>query len=187
MTTNTRAETALCGEHPPRHRADPLGWAAAEEAVEFGRFHVLLRRRRLLADGVPIELGTRAFDLLLVLVEADGLLMSKGELMARVWPGVFVSEENLKVQILALRKALGEDRDFIRTEFGRGYRFIAPVRSIAQTACRRPMQRQSRRGSGVASISRRPLHRRSAQHPPLFLSPASTGGLGRGSIDPAHG
>ena len=49
--------------------------------------------------------------------------------MSRVWPGIVVAEENLKVQISALRKALGEDRDFIRTEFGRGYRFIAAVRS----------------------------------------------------------
>ena len=56
--------------------------------VEFGRFRVLLRRRQLLADGVPVELGTRAFDLLLVLSEADGLLVSKEELLSQVWPGV---------------------------------------------------------------------------------------------------
>ena len=47
-------------------------WAAADAALEFGRFRVLLRQRQLVADGVPIELGTRAFDLLLVLLEADG-------------------------------------------------------------------------------------------------------------------
>ena len=101
------------------------------EIVEFGGFRLLLRQRQLLADGVPIELGTRAFDLLLVLVEADGSLVTKDELLHRVWPGVVVADENLKVQISMLRKALGEDRDFIRTEFGRGYRFTAPIRSIA--------------------------------------------------------
>jgi DNA-binding winged helix-turn-helix (wHTH) protein len=56
-------------------------------------------------------------------LEADGSLVTKDELLSRVWPGIVVSEENLKVQISALRKALGADRDVIRTEFGRGYRF----------------------------------------------------------------
>src|SRR5712672_859241 len=112
--------------------------AAAEAVLEFGRFRVLLRQRQLIADGVPIELGTRAFDLLLVLLEADGSLVTKDELMSRVWPGIVVAEENLKVQISSLRKALGEDRDFIRTEFGRGYRFTAAVRStVAWDPCRR--------------------------------------------------
>src|ERR1700730_13085487 len=110
--------------------------AAADAVLEFGRFRVLLRQRQLVADGVPIELGTRAFDLLLVLLEADGSLVTKDELLSCVWPGIVVAEENLKVQISALRKALGEDRDFIRTEFGRGYRFPATVRSIvARGAC----------------------------------------------------
>jgi len=99
-----------------RHRSS---WAAADAALEFGRFRVLLRQRQLVADGVPIELGTRAFDLLLVLLEADGGLVTKDELMSRVWPGIVVAEENLKVQISALRKAFAEDRDFIRTEVGR--------------------------------------------------------------------
>src|SRR5882762_714537 len=113
--------------------------AAANATLEFGRFRVLLRRRQLIADGVSIELGARALDLLLVLLEADGSLVTKDELLSRVWPGIVVAEENLKVQIAALRKALGEDRDFIRTEFGRGYRFTAPVRStVARGACQRP-------------------------------------------------
>src|ERR1700682_5794267 len=99
--------------------------AAADATLAFGRFRVLLRQRQLVADGVPIELGTRAFDLLLVLLEADGSLVTKDELLSRAWPGIVVAEENLKVQIFALRKALGEDRDFVRTEFGRGYRLTA--------------------------------------------------------------
>ena len=111
---------------------------AAGAMLEFGRFRVLLRRRQLLADGVPVELGTRAFDLLLVLMEADGLLVTKEALLSRVWPGIVVSEDNLKVQIAALRRALGADRDFIRTEFGRGYRFIAALkRNGPPSACRR--------------------------------------------------
>ena len=84
---------------------DRSSWAATEATLEFGRFRVLLRQRQLVADGVPIELGTRAFDLLLVLLDADGSLVTKDELVSRVWPGIVVAEENLKVQIAALRKA----------------------------------------------------------------------------------
>jgi DNA-binding winged helix-turn-helix (wHTH) protein len=90
---------------------------------------MLLRQRQLLADGVPIALGTRAFELLLALLEANGSLVSKEQLLARVWPEIAVAEDTVKVHVSALRKALGEDRDYIRTEFGRGYRFIAAVRS----------------------------------------------------------
>ena len=135
--------------------------AAAGATLEFGRFRVLLRERQLVADSGPIELGTRALDLLLVLLEADGSLVTKDELMSRVWPGIVVAEENLKTQIFALRKALGEDRDVIRTEVGRGYRFSAEVRSIAdRSACQRParQRRRSRQRSVSRPISRRPLH-----------------------------
>jgi DNA-binding winged helix-turn-helix (wHTH) protein len=133
----------------------------AEPALEFGRFRVLLRQRQLVADGVPIELGTRAFDLLLVLLEADASLVTKDELMSRVWPGVVVAEENLKTQIFASRKALGEDRDVIRTEVGRGYRLTAAVRSTAaRSACHRPTRRRRRSPQRSVSrpISRRTLH-----------------------------
>jgi len=149
MTTDTEAELAVYRENPfpqpqwqpmCRHRSNP----AAEATFEFGRFRLLLRQRQLVADGVPIELGARAFDLLLVLLEADGSLVTKDVLLSRVWPGIVVSEENLKVQIFALRKALGEDRDFIRTEFGRGYRFTAAIRSIIASSVSEPPTRWRR-------------------------------------------
>jgi DNA-binding winged helix-turn-helix (wHTH) protein len=133
---------------------------AAERTLEFGRFCVLLRQRQLVADGRPIELGTRALDLLLILLEADGELVTKDELLCRVWPGIVVAEENLKVQIFALRKALGEDRDFIRTDFGRGYRFTAAVRSaVTWGACQWP----TRRGQRSTQIS---IPRWASQRPP---------------------
>jgi DNA-binding winged helix-turn-helix (wHTH) protein len=133
---------------------------AAERTLEFGRFCVLLRQRQLVADGRPIELGTRALDLLLILLEADGELVTKDELLCRVWPGIVVAEENLKVQISALRKALGEDRDFIRTDFGRGYRFTAAVRSaVTWGACQWP----TRRGQRSTQIS---IPRWASQRPP---------------------
>src|ERR1700720_942278 len=130
MTTSSYASPALYRENPPPHGANRSSPAAADAMLEFGHFRVLLRRRQLVADGGPIKLGTRAFDLLLALLEADGSLVTKKEIMSRVWPGIVVAEENLKVQISALRKALGEDGDFIRTEFGRGYRFTAAVQLI---------------------------------------------------------
>jgi DNA-binding winged helix-turn-helix (wHTH) protein len=114
-------------------------------ALEFGRFQVLLRRRELLADGVPVKLGTRAFEILLALLEGDGSLVTKDELECRVWPGVFVAEQNLKAQIWTLRRALGEDGGLIRTDFGRGYRFVGTIHSTpACTAPRRPTRRRQR-------------------------------------------
>jgi TolB-like protein/DNA-binding winged helix-turn-helix (wHTH) protein/Tfp pilus assembly protein PilF len=101
----------------------------AQGAVEFGRFRLLPHRRELRADGVAVELGSRAFDVLMMLTEARGALVTKDEIMARVWPDTVVEENNLVVQISALRKALGEDRDFIRTVSGRGYRFTAEIGS----------------------------------------------------------
>src|SRR5713101_6277616 len=97
-------------------------------AVEFGRFQLLPHRRELRADGVAVELGNRAFDILVVLTEARGTLVTKDELLSRVWPDTVVEENNLVVQISALRKALGEDRDLIRTVSGRGYRFVGEIR-----------------------------------------------------------
>jgi DNA-binding winged helix-turn-helix (wHTH) protein len=129
METSTYRTPELCRVHHLPHAGNRSISPPADGAFEFGRYRVLLRGRQLLADGAPVELGTRAFDLLLILLEADGALVSKEELMRRVWPDVLVSEENLKVQICALRKALGAQRDVIRTEFGRGYRFTGMLRS----------------------------------------------------------
>jgi DNA-binding winged helix-turn-helix (wHTH) protein len=134
--------------HPLRYDAHRPSPATNDAAVEFGRFRVLLRQRQLFADGVPVELGTRAFDLLLVLLEANGLLVSKEELLSRVWSGIVVSEENLKVQVSALRKALGSERDLIRTECGRGYRFTGVLCANTVTDAHprptRPKQRSGR-------------------------------------------
>ena len=155
MTTSSYARPASYRENPPPHRANRSSPAAADAMLEFGRFRILLRRRQLVAEDVPMELGTRAFDLLLVLLEADGSLVTKEELMSRVWPGIVVAEENLKVQISALRRALGEDRDFIRTEFGRGYRFTAAVHStLVPGACQRPTRRRRLANQGVVP----PMH-----------------------------
>ena len=104
---------------------DPASEAPA--SFEFGRFRVLPQRREVLADGQPMELGGRAFDILVVLIEAHGAVVSKDELMRRVWPGRIVEDNNLHAQIKALRRAFS-DHDLIRTVVGRGYQFRAEVR-----------------------------------------------------------
>jgi DNA-binding winged helix-turn-helix (wHTH) protein len=96
-------------------------------AVRFGRFRFVLHSRELLAAGIPLSIGNRALDVLFALIEARGELVTKDELLSRVWPNTTVEENNLQFQVSSLRKVLGEDRDLIRTVSGRGYRFIAEV------------------------------------------------------------
>ena len=98
--------------------------------IEFGRFGILPHRRQLLAAGRPIRLGGRAFDLLLALLEAPGAVVGKDELLSRIWPGRIVEENRLQSEIWALRKALGADRDLIRTVAGRGYQFTGEIHEL---------------------------------------------------------
>lgn len=102
--------------------------------VAFGPFRLDMRNRRLFKDGNAIWLGERALDVLCALVAADGGLVTKSELMAKVWPGITVEENNLQVQVYAVRRALGEDGDsrgYLRTVSGRGYRFVGDVSAAA--------------------------------------------------------
>src|SRR5262252_5386270 len=97
--------------------------------ISFGRFRFDPVRRELCRDNSPVRLGSRALDVLCLLVSAGGAVVSKDELMARVWPGVVVEENNLQVHIRVLRKALeedGGDENCIVTVPGRGYRFLRP-------------------------------------------------------------
>ena len=98
-----------------------------EAVVRFGRFCAVPRARQLLSNGRPVELGSRAFDLLMALIGASGNLVTKNELLSRVWPGQVVEESNLKVQMSALRRALNRDRDVIKTVHGRGYLFTGEI------------------------------------------------------------
>lgn len=102
-----------------------------ERAICFGSFRLLPAQRLLLEYGKPLRLGSRALELLIVLVERHGELVSKEELMARVWPNTFVEAANLTVHVAALRRTLGDGRDgnrFLINIPGRGYRFVAPVK-----------------------------------------------------------
>ncbi|RQZ19722.1 transcriptional regulator [Burkholderia sp. Bp9031] len=92
--------------------------------IRIGTLHVFLDRREILSNGKPVRIGSRAFEILELLIRADGALVSKNEIMERVWPHTVVEENNLQVHIAALRKALADDRDLIVTVPGRGYRLV---------------------------------------------------------------
>lgn len=97
--------------------------------IRFDRYELQPRQRRLLCDGVEVPLRARAFDLLLVLAESAGELVTKSDLLDRVWAGLVVEENNIAAQVAALRKVLGGQ--CIATVPGRGYRFTAVVQAEA--------------------------------------------------------
>ncbi|HSE21009.1 MAG TPA: winged helix-turn-helix domain-containing protein [Pyrinomonadaceae bacterium] len=97
---------------------------------EFGPFRVDARKRLLLRDGNPVRLPAKAFEILLVLLQSHGRLVEKDDLMRRVWPDAVVEENNLTVNISALRKSLSEapgEHRYVLTVPGRGYQFVADV------------------------------------------------------------
>src|SRR4029450_950086 len=112
---------------------------SAPAPLEFGRFKVLRHRRELLGDGCAVELGGRAFDTLIALIDARGAVLDKDTLLQRVWPDSVVDENNLQAQISTLRKILGADRALLRTAAGTGHQFAGDLRdaSMARTPARR--------------------------------------------------
>ena len=160
--------------------------------LDFGRFCVAPQRRELFVDGTLVELGGRAFDVLVALVEAEGRMLTKRELMDRVWPNRIVEESNLQVQIAALRKVLGGDRDVVRTVAGRGYQFAGVLRPArpeegpAETARRsnlpEPVSELIGRDSEFAEVAELvKVHR--------LVTLVGTGGIGktRLGLQVAHG
>jgi len=98
--------------------------------LSFGPFDLVANERLLTKAGAPVELGARALDVLIALVSTPNEVVSKKELMARVWPDVLVEEASLRFHMARLRKALGDGRDgarYITTLAGRGYCFVAPI------------------------------------------------------------
>ena len=108
---------------------------AAPTEVSFGPFRLFPTQFLLLEGDKPVPLGSRALEILVFLLERPGELISKQELMARVWPNVFVEPANLTVHISALRRTLRDGRDgnrFIINIPGRGYRFVASVAVVGR-------------------------------------------------------
>src|SRR5215469_5745828 len=114
---DSNARTATAPEAPPA--------ADATDVIKLGPFELVPSERQLLRDGQPVELGARAFDLLQVLMEQPGRLVTKATLLERVWPKLVVDENNLPAQIAGLRRVLGAEA--IRTVPGFGYRLELPV------------------------------------------------------------
>src|SRR5580704_7956336 len=98
-----------------------------KRTFSFGPF-VLDPNRQVLAKGTTrVKVGVRSLEILTALVERAGELVTKEELISRVWPDTFVEESNVKVNVAALRRALGENQEapqYVATANGRGYRFI---------------------------------------------------------------
>jgi hypothetical protein len=97
----------------------------SDRAMCFGGFRVIPGARTLTLHHRAVPLGSRAFDLLVVLLRSRGRLVTKEEIVRDVWPSTFVDESNLRFQMAVLRKALGCERDRIKTIPGRGYLFAA--------------------------------------------------------------
>jgi predicted ATPase/DNA-binding winged helix-turn-helix (wHTH) protein len=166
--------------------ADP-----AERAVAFGPFRLLPSRRLLLKGDERVHLGSRALEILCALVERHGELVSKNDLMARVWPDTFVEEGNLKVQVAGLRRALGDSRGsnrYLATIPGRGYRFVAPVsdtdelglstpRATAEGAQHlpAPVATMIDRADSVGAIAAQLPHQR-------FITIVGPGGIGKTTV-----
>jgi DNA-binding winged helix-turn-helix (wHTH) protein len=116
-------DKAFVEKRTARARATPI-------EVSFGAFRVLPTQFLLLEGDKAVPLGSRALQILIVLLERAGELISKQELMARVWPNIFVEPANLTVHMSALRRTLRDGRDgsrFIINIPGRGYSFVAPI------------------------------------------------------------
>ncbi|WP_442679332.1 ATP-binding protein [Sphingomonas sp. ASY06-1R] len=100
------------------------------ERIRFGPFDLFPGERLLTKDNQPVDIGGRSFDLLVALIEQPGRVLSKRELLKRVWSDVVVEDGSLRFHMAGLRKLLGEGQDgarYIATQVGVGYAFVAPV------------------------------------------------------------
>src|SRR5256886_2978180 len=159
------------------------------QAVVFGPFRLLAAERLLLEGYQPVRLGSRAFDILATLLERPGEPIGKDELISLTWPKTFVEDANLKIQISALRRALGDGqggRRYIATIPGRGYNFVAPVRfeklaraatiaSAAAHSLRLAMTRMIGREEVVATLVSRVSRER-------VLTIVGPGGIGKTTV-----
>jgi predicted ATPase/DNA-binding winged helix-turn-helix (wHTH) protein len=137
VEANEAARPGRCTLKPGLRRL-PSGRCpvAAESVISFGPYSLIPASRLLLRDGEPIEVGSRALDVLIALAEAAGDVIDRRELLDRAWPNVVVTDACLRVTIANLRKDLGDGLNgarYIANVTGRGYCFVAPVtRSLAE-------------------------------------------------------
>jgi DNA-binding winged helix-turn-helix (wHTH) protein len=145
----------------------------AATCFSFGPFRLSRPQRLLTKCGKPVRIGSRAFDILLVLLEQHGQLVSRQELMARVWPNTLVSPATLAVHISGLRRRLRDGRcgnRYVLAIPGRGYWFVAPVTAEVATAAEPAANPPGRTGRNVREARFR-SRVSSILDQPLALSP----------------
>jgi predicted ATPase/DNA-binding winged helix-turn-helix (wHTH) protein len=163
----------------------------ADETFAFGPFRLIPAEQILLQDGTPLRIGSRALEILIVLVEHGGETVRKDELIARTWPDTVVEEGTLRVHIAALRRALGDGREgkrYITNIPGRGYSFVAPVTRETRQAVAAPpswlafastlpapLTRVIGRADIIAAVVARVAQRR-------FLTIVGAGGIGKTTV-----
>lgn len=128
----------------------PERYHEPDDVIAFGPFELYRSQRRLLRDGQHVQLGSRALEILLVLVENAGALVPKDALIARVWPDTRVEEVALRVHLTALRKVLSDGRPQARDLVnipGRGYQFVAPISVTAKNS-----------SPPLETLEKRPIH-----------------------------
>ena len=162
---------------------------SGESAVSFGPYRLLPAQRLLVEGDKPVRLGSRALDMLIALVEHPGEVVSRDELIARVWPNTHVDEGNLKFQISALRRTLGGGNRYLVNVPGRGYSFVAPVARAeeAGTAAPEPVETETAhnlpalltrligRGDTITRLADQLLRQR-------LLTIVGAGGIGKTSV-----
>jgi len=121
-----------------------------------GECEIDLARRELRVGGSPVPLGARAFEIIEVLAQSAGELVTKDELMNRIWPGAVVMENTLQVHAVAIRKALGPHRDMLKTEARRGYRLLGEWTVRRHDAAKPPVGLQQVRVDGFAPVTNFP-------------------------------
>jgi len=164
----------------------------SQQAFAFGPFVLIPERQLLLEDGTPIRIGGRARDILTVLVKRAGEVVSKRELFSLVWPNTVVEDCNLKVNVAALRRTLGDGVDvarYIATVTGRGYRFVAPVQTSGSPGLMLAPSATERRSHNLPTGTTRIFGRERAIDTfgreldgSRLLSIVGTGGIGKTTV-----
>lgn len=130
-------------------------------SYRFGGFTARPACRDLSCGGRPVDVGSRAFDLLVILLRSQGEIVSKDDIFRHVWPSTTVDESNLRFQMATLRKALGSERDRIKTIPGRGYLFVADPADDEIPANNAPASREE--WPSIVIIDRDPENRAALQ------------------------
>ena len=166
--------------------------AAPDHTIWFGPFCLWPTAHLLLEADTPVHIGVRALDLLIVLVERAGEVVTKDELFARVWPGLTVDEGNLRTQVALVRKALRDGQSgarYIMTVPGRGYRFVAPLSTMETPKPIRPRASPIESASGLPARLTRLIGRADAVSDIVarlskrrFVTIIGPGGIGKTSV-----